>query len=362
MREMCKTIAYDVFQKLIVLSVFLIPCFFWPQHEVRLMKFICLQTFTMILLAFSFMFTSKRSIDNFYPALFLILGFLNLFTHGMSDFVNIGVNFIFISVVGIYVISNHLDQSYIPIIKKAIVLMCLANCVLFLTQKYGLNIVFTIGPHERPCGFMSYPANFGLLCAISVILTWQWHKWLIIPIGTCLWLSHEYSVILGLFTGLSMVFFKGYWKMLFPVALIGVCFFLWHRSFTDSASIQGKIDLRLKYLYPVLVNVWARPIDGWGVGMYNRLPDRFFGFARGNWSEMHCEPLDCFFCMGFAGVACITGWILTSFKSMSNFYKMIFITFGTVACFHSPFHFADSLFLAILLISLFEVEKYDTTY
>lgn len=360
MKEMCKVITYDLFQKLIVLSVFLIPCFYWPNHEPRLMKFICLQTTITIFLALSFLFTPKRTIDNIYPVLLLIIGFINLFTHGMSDFVNIGVSFIFIAVVGIYVISNHIHTDYVPIVKKAIVLMCLANCVLFITQILKMNIVFTLEPlHERPCGFMSYPACFGLLCAIAMVLAWDWHKWLVLPIGACLCLSHEYSVIIGLFVGVSVVFLKGYWKLLLPLSLIVVGYLLWHKTFDFSASLHDKIALRMKFLYPVIQNIWARPLDGWGVGMYNRLPKSFFGFERGNWSEMHCEPLDLFFCMGFLGVACVAGWIWHSIKGMSNIYRIIFITFGITSCSHSPFHFADSLYLGILLISLFEVEKYE---
>ena len=166
MRDLVKTISYEWFQKLIVLSVFLIPMFYWPQHEPRLMKFICFQTFTTILLTISFLFTPQRTINNPYPALFLLCGFLNLFTHGMSDYVSIGVGFIFPSVVAIYTISNHLHKDFVPIIKKSIVILCLLNCALFITQVMGFSLIFDYDKNigwERPSGFMCYPASFALL-------------------------------------------------------------------------------------------------------------------------------------------------------------------------------------------------------
>ena len=355
MKDYYKTITHDIFQKLIVLSVFLIPLFFWPNHEPRLMKFICFQTTVMIMLAFSFMFTPKRTIDNFYPGLFVLLGFLNLFTHGMSDFVNVGMGFIMTAVIGIYVVSNHLHIDNVPLIKKSIVILCIINCALFLTQKMGLNIVFLPDEHGRPSGFMCYPASFAMLCAISLFLSWEWKKWLCTPIALCLIMSNEFSVILGLIVAFCFGVrwrFTRHCLVLIPVILtLGIIG--WHLW----PAIYSKSLIRFKYLYPVIQNVWARPIDGWGVGMYNRLPDSFFGFPRGNWSEMHCEPLDLFFCMGIMGVAIVVGWI----KKVSNYtymnYKKIFIVFGITSCFHSPFHFADTLWLFVILYSLMEIEN-----
>lgn len=364
MKDICKVIAHSLFQNLIILSVFLIPCFYWPNHEPRLMKFICFQTFMTILLCMSFLFVPKRRINNFYPAIFLLVAFVNLFTHGMNDYVNVGVSFIFPTILGIYVISNHLHGNYVSTIKKAIVLLCLLNCVLFITQLMGMSLIFDYDKHigwQRPSGFMCYPASFALLCGVSIILAWHWQKWMILPIGICLWLSHEYSVFLGVFLSLSLPLLRGYWKFIPLIILAGIVFLLWHRSFTDISSIESKIALRMKYIYPVFQNVWARPLDGWGVGMYNRLPDSFFGFPRGNWSEMHCEPLDLLFCMGLMGVSCIAGWIRYVVKNMTVQSKRIFIIFGTMACFHSPFHFADTLFLFVILTSLAEIEIYEST-
>lgn len=351
MRNDIKSIVYDLFQWLIVLSIPFIICFYWPMKDERLMKFICLQTFTMILLTISFLFTPKRVIYTFYPALILILGFLNLFTHGMSDYVNVGVSFILPTVIGIYIISNHLHTDYIPIVKKTVVLMCLANCLLFFVETLKFQIVFNLDQGwERPSGFMCYPASFALLCGVSLFLAWGWKKWLCIPIGLCLLLTKEYSVILGLIIAVCMPFLNRWWHYTLTFIILGIIgYHFW-------PQIHGKMIIRLKYLYPVIQNVWARPIDGWGVGMYNRLPDSFFGFPRGNWSEMHCEPLDLFFSMGFIGIACVGGWIC-SVRNMAIKYKMIFIVFGTMAFFHSPFHFSDTLWLFVILYSLYEIEN-----
>lgn len=365
MNSLYKSFLYDIFQWLIILSVPIIICFYWPNHEIRLMKFISLQTFTTILLALSFLFVPKRNINNFYPAIFLIVGFINLFTHGMNDFINVGVSFILPVVVGIYIISNHLHNDFIPILKKTIVVICLLNCVVFFIQNSGFDLVFSIHhqtPSEewqgRASGFLCYPASFALLCGVSLFLAWEWKKWLCFPIVLGLFFSHEYSVIGGIF--LSFFTFVT-WRLnrhcliLIPLAII-LGIISWHYF----PVVFQKITLRLKYLYPILQNIWARPLDGWGVGMYNRLPDSFFGFPRGNWSEMHCEPLDLFFCMGIMGVACIGGW-LNHVKNMNIFYKRIFIVFGFMACFHSPFHFADTIWLFVILYALYEVENYEST-
>ena len=356
MKEIYKSLFHDIFQKLIVISVFLIPCFYWPNHEPRLMKFICFQVTVNILLALSFLFTPKRTIDSFYPALFLILGFINLFLHGMSDFVNVGVSFLLMSVVAIYIISNHLHIDYVPVIKKTIVLLCLVNCVLFLLEVHGISPIFNLGEHERPSGFMCYPATFALLCGISLFLAYDWHRWMMLPIGLCLFLSHEFSVIGGVLVAFVMTSIPYMWRFKWfyvALALIGaVISYHWWPLMHDKAM------LRMKYLYPVFQNVWARPIDGAGVGMYNRLPDTFFGFPRGNWSEMHCEPLDLLFCMGFLGVAVVAGWV-RSVWSMSLFYKQIFAIIIITSCFHSPLHFADSLFLIIVIYALMEIERHE---
>lgn len=359
MRDNLKTLVYDLFQWLIVFSIPFVLCFYWPNHELRLMKFICLQTYATILLSLSFIYFPKRSINNPYPALFLILGFVNLFTHGMSEYVNVGVSFMLPTVVGIYVISNHINEELIPVLKKMLVITCLLNCALFLTQNLGLSIVFNAHQQtaaepwqQRPSGFMCYPASFALLCAVSLFFAWGWRKLLCIPIGICLLLSKEYSVIGGLLLAISMPFLKKWWHYFALAAFLGVIgYFLW-------PTIHGKLLLRMKYLYPVIQNVWARPIDGYGVGMYNRLPDSFFGFFRGNWSEMHCEPLDLLLCMGFLGLACIAGWIY-KVREMSLKYKMIFVVFGSACLFHSPFHFGDTIWLFVILYSLYEAENYE---
>lgn len=370
MKYIYKVIAHDLFQKMIVLSVFLVPLFYWPNKEPRLMKFICFQTISTILLCVSFMFTPKRTIDNPWPALFLILGFANLFTHGMSDFVNVGVGFIMPAVVCVYVIGNHLQNDFVPVVKKAIVLMCLVNCVLYITECMGINTVFILhkaNGWERPCGFMCYPASLALLCAVSLVFIWklsrdcQWIALTSIPIAWCLWSTHEFSVFLGIFLAVFVPFLRGIWKLA-PFIAVGVfACFTCHASLLNCCPITNKIALRMKYLYPVIQNVWARSLDGWGVGMYNRLPDSFFGFPRGNWSEMHCEPLDLFFCMGLTGVACVVMWIKHSVQKMNMEFKMIFIVFGVTACFQSPLHFADTLFLGALLIALHEVERAESS-
>ena len=295
------------------------------------------------------------------------MGFINLFTHGLSQYVNIGLSFIIPSITAIYVIANHLHHDMVSVLKKAIVVTCLINCALFLTQVAGLDLIFTVHKQTmqelwegRPSAFMTYPVNFALLCSVGLILAWEWRKWLCLPIGLCLVLSSEYSVIGGLLAVVSVPFIYGLRRYvpgyfyIVPVVMIGLV--LYHFRL----DIEGKFALRMKYLYPVIQNIWARPLDGWGVGEYNRLPDSFFGFTRGNWSEMHCEPLDLFFCMGFMGVSVVAGWIYYTVKEWQwNSCSKCLILIAITSFFHSVFHFIDSLWLSIIIYSLWEIEKHE---
>ena len=353
MRDDVKSILYDLFQALIVVSIPVLLCFYWPNHDERLMKFIAFQVYTNILLCMCFLFQPKRIINNFYPALLFVLGYINLFTHNMSQYVSVGLGFIVPAVLSIYVISNHLHMDMVPVIKKTIVITCLLNCVLFIVELNKISVVFNLDlPSERPSGFMLYPANFALLCAISLFLAWEWRKWLCLPIGACLYLSHEFSVIAGVVLAVCVPFLNRWWHWAFIAGLTG---FLTYHFWPD---ISGKLALRMRYLLPVFQNVWARPLDGWGVGEYNRLPDSFFGFPRGNWSEMHCEPLDLLFSFGLLGVAVVAGWIYQTVKEWQwTACSKCLIVIAVTSCFHSVLHFIDSLFLSIVVYSLWEIER-----
>jgi hypothetical protein len=362
-----KVVLHEIFQWLIILSVPFIICFYWPNHDARLMKFLCFEIYVNVLLGMSFLFTTKRTVNNLWPALFFVAGFINLFTHGLSNTVNIGLSFIVPSIIAIYLISNHLHTNMIPALKKTIVITCLLNCALFLTQTLGLDIVFIVHkqtwaePWEgRPSAFMIHPANFGLICSIGLILAWEWRKWLCLPIGLCLCLSHEYSVIAGLLAVVCVPFlydmrrYVPRYYYFIPLAIISFALFhFW-------GDILGKLAVRTRYLFPVFQNVWARPLDGWGLGQYNRLPESFFGFSRGNWSELHCEPLDLLFSMGFLGVAVVGGWIYSFVKGFTwNLLTKCLIIIAITSCFHSVFHFVDSLYLCIVVYALWEIERHE---
>lgn len=348
-----------IYQWLIILSIPLIICFYWPNHEVRLMKFEAMEFCVMSLIALSCLSEINKR-KELWPGIFLFVCLINAFTHLLSPSIMIALNFVIFSVLGFYYVHNYITLETINLIKKSIVYTCLLNGLLFLVLMNHFDLVFQIGPHGRPAGFMCYPIGFSLLCAISLFISWEWKKWLCIPIGILLLMSQEYSVILATLLAISTPYWKKYWYFIFPLGLITIASFLFIHHGNQIGIIERKIDLRFKYLEPIIVNMWSRIIDGWGIGSYRFLPTSFFGFDRNNWSEMHCEPLDLVFSMGIMGIAVFIGFINSLRKYFTwNKYTKSFLIIGVASCFHSPFHFADTLWLIIVLYSMYKVELYE---
>lgn len=314
------------------------------------MKFEALQFFVIVLFGCSFFLTHKRDQANGWIGLFLMLSVLNVFTHAMSQITVLSLSFIIFPILGYYILHSYMSLKTVKILKNVIIYTCLFNGLIFLCQYFKHDVIFTIGEHGRPTGLMCYPIGFSLLCAISLLFALESISWLSLPIGVLLAMSNESSVFLGLVMAFVLPYLKGYWKIILLVVIGAVIYKEWH-------TISGKLDIRFKFLEPVFKNVWSRPLDGWGLGSYRSLGSDFFGFDRGNWSEMHCEPLDLFFSMGFIGVA----WAIVFINKLKKYftwnkYTKSFLVIAITSCFHSVFHFMDTLWIVIVIFVMYEIE------
>lgn len=356
--EVIKYLVDKAFQYLVMLSIPLILCFYWPNHELRLMKFECMQYVVIVMFALCSIIEHKRKIIDYWLSLLLILAILNMFTHGMGGNTQLSMTFIWLPVIGFYAMLNKISRETVESMKKVIVVTCLINCSLFLTQLLtyyhlaNIDMVFTLGQHGRPSGFMCYPVSFSLLCAVSFFFALEWKKWLCIPIAACLLLSQEYSVIIA--TIMAILFVRAFWLPLLLVAMAVV--------FMNHSLIASKMALRMQFWYPIFKDIWSRPLDGWGLGAFTALPHNFFGFDRGNWSELHCEPLDLFFSMGLIGLAWGIGFIngLRRYFSLNKYIQCLWII-AFASCFHSVFHFMDTCWLAVVVYVMYKIEITEMT-
>ena len=353
--EAIKCLVKNSFQLVILLSVPFILCFYWPNHEQRLMKYEAFQYVSILIIILSSLVEEKRRILNCWPALLLLLAVINIFTHFMTGNTQLSLSFFLLPVIAFYSIIQKVSTKTVDNLKKIIVVTCLINSILFIFESCGINIVFQAGQFTRPSGFMCYPATFALLCGISLFFAWEWNKWLTLPIGICLLISNEYSVILGVFLALAIPNWKKYWMVILEVLFVLTIILLWKHN-----TILEKLQLRTQFWIPLFKSCWSRPIDGWGLGAYTALPHNFFGFDRGNWSEVHNEYLDIFFSMGIIGCAWLYGFITSLKKYFTwNKYTQSLLIVSLACSFHSPLHFMDSLWLILVVYIMYQVELHE---
>lgn len=347
-------LADRIFQFLSIVSVPFLLCFYWPNHDVRAVKLEALQFYAIVLVVLSVLIPRKRPISNVWPVAFLLLAIANIFMHGLGGNTVLSLPFILFPMLAIYVLHQNLDFKTVMLIKEVIVYTALFNCALFLLEYNHIEMVFTIGQHGRPSGFMCYPINFAILCSVAIFMTWSWQKWLVIPLGLCLCLTQEYSCILGLILAISMPYVhrisKPIWVALF--VLLG------YLAFTHLGIINGKLGLRTTFWGPIFNNVWARPLDGWGLGAYTAYANQIFKFSIGNWTELHCEPLDLLFSMGLVGVGVVCAWGHSLRRNFTwNIYTKSILVMLVTSCFHSILHFGDTLWLSVILYTCWQIEK-----
>lgn len=341
----------ELFQWLSILSVPFIVCFFWYHYDLRLMKLAGMQYYLIILYCFSVIVNPKRSIQNYWPALFLLLAVFNIFTHHMITKTNLP--FIWLPVLGFYSLINTISLNTIQLMKKAIVITCLMNCALFITQLFHMNIILTIDPiwdshaFTRPCGIMCYPFEFATLCAVSSLFAWEWRKWLCVPIVGCLLMSYEFAPVFALGV-ICWIGFNKKWKIISSVIAIIIIACLWN-------LIMGKLNIRLPFLSVAWQLCFSHLIIGQGLGAFENEPSNLFPVIKGNWYELHCEPLDIFLCMGIGGILWAFGFI-RDLCGKWNIYTKSFSIIGIVSLFQSSFHFMDMAWLCVILYIMFNID------
>ena len=72
---------------------------------------------------------------------------------------------------------------------------------------------------------------------------------------------------------------------------------------------------------------------GAGMGCFSYRNLKFLGFPKGNWTELHNEPLDLLFSMGSIGVILVGFWINSMKKYFTwNTYSKCAVVIGVIRC------------------------------
>lgn len=354
-------LADNLFQKFVIFSIPLMMCFYWPSHDPRIIKYAVFQMLALILFGMSFLFDQKRKISTIWPAIFLLIGVLNIFTHLMAAYCQMAFTFILFTVMSLYVLMNNMTLETVQCLKKSIVVTALINCSYFFSQMLGVVTVFDgFDTHGRASAFLIYPTHFSLLCAVALFFAWEWKKILCLPLLLGVIWSHEYAVLLGTVVAF-LCGFKSRRDFILFVPMLAVVIYLFcalkvHASGND---VLGRIQLRMQFCYPTFRAAFARAIDGFGMGGFRQGFDSIVpGFPKGAWPELHCEPLQLFFEMGLIGMAVFWGWIRSMGKYFTwNVYSKSLLIIGITSCFHSIFHFCDSLWLILMVYAMWEIER-----
>lgn len=348
-------LAQQVFNGLLVVSALIMTLFYLPGNNLLLAKIMALQCIVCSLVALSFMFNPERKLVNYAPALFLLLANVNLFTHSICNNSLIGLSYIAITVLSIYVISNNISIRIVQKVKKAIVVAAIISGLVFISQKFGYSPMMLVDSSHLPSAFMIYPAHLALLLAIGSILAFKLNKAISICLAICMFACGEIAVSVGFIIGVIAPIvsyrLKDWASIVIGIALCVLGYL--------GASHLGKTHIRIDYWNHAFSSVWARPFDGWGLGYWGLFSNTVG--AKDAWLELHNEPLQLFFEMGFLGIAVLIYW----FKYMRQYftwnkYIACLIVFACTSLGHSPFHFADTLWLFVLIYSMWEVEHGQT--
>lgn len=356
----------NIFNWSVILSIFMVIGFYWPNHDTIIVKMTCWQMSILFLIGLGIVNSNARKVNDIYPGLLLIYCIINSITHGLSGGTLLATTIVLLFSLGVYVLSNNISINYINTIKKSIVIFGLINAVSFILEKYGVKAPFTMTPSTLPTGFMSYPAHLSLLLSIALFFSLEWRKILSIPLLVSLVMVNEFSCFIGLgiclFTLLKskrdLIVIGSVFIFISVILLIifhnKLSLYLYHRS-----------HIRLSYWLPMFEYGFSRIIDGCGIGNYPILVDKVLpNMPKGAWLWLHNELLQGFIEGGIILVALLVAWGIDLFKKFHNVYyekpyMCSFIMFFCVSMGHSPFHFSDTLYLFMIIYAMFHVEHYE---
>lgn len=355
-----------MFNYLIIISLFLVICCYWPNHDIRIVKFLCWQVFAMLLLSLSFFFNSERTVPNIWPGLFLLASTINMITHGFSEATLKAMSYVFVAVLSFYLLANFISAEMLPALKKAIVVLALLNCGLATLEYMGYCPVFNRVIEWQalpPTGFMIYPVHLSVLCGIGIFFALEWKKWLAVPLLICFFKTHEVSASVGFIMAFVIPYMARNKKdaILISILIASLILALIFVKNPWQPLLYHKFELRFQYWLPIFKYFWARPLDGWGIGVYSYVVnDLLPNLPKNAWLELHNEPLQGLFEMGAKFVLIVWGWTryiaqkcFTGNIYFKCFILLLFTSFG-----HSIFHFADILWLSIVIFAMFEIEAY----
>lgn len=349
----------------VLISIFLVSGFYWPNHDVSAMKNMCWQMTIIFLTGTYFMSTSQRFVKDIYPALLAMYCLVNMLTHGISGNTPVSLTVVFFFMLGVYVLSNGLHEDFIPSVKKTIVTFGLVNVVSFILERFGIQAPFIVNNNHLASGFMLYPAHFALLCAVALFFAWDWNKLLCVPLVLGIILVNEFSATFGLFLVILFLLYKHKWFLTLLVIAILVISVFWLYHDQVLTYLNNRFKVRLLYWCPSFQAIFSRLLDGIGIGNYSLAVDRIVpNQPSGAWTWLHNEPLQALLEGGVLLIGLLVSWFCNLKKKIVGAYYekpyvYSFVIFLTVSIGHSPFHFMDTLWLFMIIYAMFQAEYFE---
>lgn len=353
------------FKLLMILSVPTVMFGYWPNHYTPAVKLLFMEYFSMILGILG-LFTERRRAILIFPALLLLISILNMFTHGLNAYTQTGVAYVFFFVLAFYTLSNFIDELDIKNLRSVLVWCAVVNSVFSVAQffNYSPAMDYNYNNGSLPSGFMTYPCLSSLLAAVGLILISPCKKMLMIPLVLCLLLKPELSILVGLVIALLIKFypsFKNEKYLIFSAVMATVGLIsaacIYHTSIFN--FIINKLNIRLDYWLGSFHYLWSRPLDGWGIGGWSYFVEKLFPQTPHNaWPELHNEPLQSFFELGLIGVLLFFFWAKRIIRKFSfDDYSLCLIVFLTASLGHAVLHFADGIWLFLIVYVLWEATR-----
>lgn len=348
-------LARILFKGLLIFSLPLIMFGYWPNHLTPQVKLLFMEYMSMSLAILSF-FAERNRKFILWPALLFFVCLLNMFTHGLNQYTQTGVAYVFFFTLAFYAITNFIEDLDAENLKHVVIWCAAFNSVFAVMQFFQYSPAMDYDYHSRPMGFMTYPVLSSLLAAVGLILTKQ-NGWLLrVPMILCLVLRPELAVLIGLVVVCLIKHWnritKSHLLMIGPALIMLIVFYKQILSYFHQRTF-----IRLDYWLGTFKYFWARPLDGWGIGGFGYFVEKLFPQTpHGAWNELHNEPLQALFELGVIGAIVLFCWgrhILKNFNVDDN-YSLCLVVFLTASLGHAIFHFADGIWLFLIIYILWE--------
>lgn len=350
---------------IVCVTLWLVTNFYYPNQDTRQVQFMAWEFGCIFLFAVSQFFPSLRKNDNPFPALFLGWAVLSCFTHLMQEFTLIGLTQVLMFTFTYYALTNTLDREICQTIKKCIVLIAVANVVMGMMQYFGFSPVYDT---KEVTGFISQKWNFGILCAVALPFAIEWNLLTTVILLVGVAVADKYACYIPLFLALFLnarvktvsrkVSIPVLIAFIFAAMLKKTDFFHESLASLGHGEMSLKVAPRISHWKEVMHFSFGRPLDGYGFNSFSA----YIRSTKANFvPEMHSEPLQVFFETGAIGVAIMLGWIVRIWKK-SNIMNLdatatSLMIFAVASFFHSCFHAPNILFVFMIILAMWEVER-----